>query len=90
MSEDLEARFAKAAQDVNNLSKPPESEMLLTLYSLYKQGTIGDCTGDRPGQMDFIGCAKFDAWTRVAGTSKDQAMEDYIAQVAELVASDAG
>jgi acyl-CoA-binding protein len=37
--------------------------------------------GTRPGFTDFVGRAKFDAWAKLKGTGKDQAMRDYIALV---------
>ncbi len=57
---------------------------MLKLYALYKQATAGDATGDRPGVFDFVRRAKFDAWSAVAGTSKNDAMKQYIALVASL------
>jgi len=51
---------------------------LLKLYALYKQGTSGDAGDARPGVGDLIGRAKYDAWSRIAGTSKEQAMQQYV------------
>lgn len=89
MSEDLNTRFEQASQDVTNLSKAPESDVKLRLYAFYKQSTKGDCTGDRPGMMDFVGRAKYDAWKTLAGISQDDAKEGYIALVEEMKAADA-
>ena len=44
-----------------------------------------DVTGSRPGMMDFKGRAKFDAWSKRKGTTKDAAMEAYVALVDRLV-----
>ena len=57
---------------------------LLKLYSYYKQATEGDVKGDRPGGFDFVGGAKHDAWAKLKGTSKDEAMQNYIKQVERL------
>ena len=54
------------------------------LYALFKQGSTGDVTGDRPGLLDFVGGAKYDAWARLAGTSREEAMQRYIDKVAAL------
>jgi acyl-CoA-binding protein len=37
--------------------------------------------GARPGFTDFVGRAKHDAWAKLKGIGKDQAMRDYIALV---------
>jgi len=54
--------FAAAQVRVKQLSKTPDAAELLELYALFKQATVGDATGDRPGMLDFKGRAKFDAW----------------------------
>ena len=46
--------------------------------------TDGDAAGERPGMTDFVGRYKFEAWETLKGTSKDEAMEKYIALVEEL------
>ena len=43
--------------------------MKLEFYALYKQATEGDVSGKRPGMMDFVGRAKFDAWEKLKGMS---------------------
>ena len=84
MSEDLIARFETAAKDAKNLPARPSNDDMLELYALYKQGSVGDCTGKRPGMLDFVGGAKFDAWSALAGTSQDEAMERYVNKVESL------
>jgi diazepam-binding inhibitor (GABA receptor modulator, acyl-CoA-binding protein) len=82
---DLKTKFEKAAGDVQKLSKKPDNDTLLKLYSLYKQGTVGDVSGKRPGIMDFKGRAKYDAWAELKGTPQKKAMENYIALVEKLI-----
>ena len=41
-------------------------------------------SGSRPGMLDLKGRAKYDAWARQKGTSKDDAMKGYVALVAKL------
>jgi acyl-CoA-binding protein len=54
------------------------NDVLLDLYALYKQATVGNATGDRPGMLDVKGRAKYDAWAKKKGMSKDAAMQAYI------------
>ncbi len=81
---DLSERFNDAQTRVKQLAKAPDTDDLLALYALFKQGTTGDATGSRPGMMDFKGRAKFDAWTTKKGLSKDAAMEAYVSLVDKL------
>ena len=78
--------FAAAQDRVKTLSQTPTNEQLLQLYAWYKQGTTGDVTGKRPGMLDMKGRAKWDAWNKAKGTSKDDAMQRYVALVDDLVA----
>ena len=78
--------FAAAQLRVKQLSKTPDASELLELYALFKQGTVGDVTGERPGMLDFKGRAKFDAWSARQGTNKDSAMSAYVALVSKLAA----
>ena len=81
---DLRTQFEVAAQAAQNLPRRPDNETLLRIYALYKQSTAGDATGARPGFTDFVGRAKHDAWAKLKGTGRDQAMRDYIALVESL------
>ncbi len=57
------------------------NDVMLALYALFKQASTGDATGSRPGMLDIKGRAKFDAWAKHKGMSRDAAMEAYIALV---------
>lgn len=81
---DLKPKFEAAMEAVQGLAKRPDDATLLKLYSLYKQATLGDVSGSRPGFMDFVGRAKHDAWAQLKGTAKDEAMRKYIALVDKL------
>ena len=83
---DLADQFAAAAEASKQLPEKPDNADLLKLYALYKQGNVGDVTGDRPGMMDFVGRAKYDAWAEIAGMSQDEAKQAYIDLVASLQA----
>ena len=89
MSESDE-RFQTAVNDVEQLPERPGNAELLELYALYKQATEGDVTGDRPGMMDFVGRAKYDAWDGLAGMSQDDAKVQYADVVERLKESAEG
>jgi acyl-CoA-binding protein len=80
----LQEQFAQAQSDSKNLSERPDNMTLLKIYALYKQGSSGDATGERPGFTDMVGRAKFDAWEALKGTSKDDAMQQYVDLIEEL------
>lgn len=81
---DLKTQFEQAARDSQELPTRPDNDTLLKLYALYKQGTVGDVNTKRPGTMDFVGRAKWDAWERLKGTTQDQAMQQYVDLVTKL------
>ena len=81
----IKADFEKAQADVKTLTQKPDNATLLELYALYKQGTEGDAAGRRPGIMDPVGRAKFDAWGNKKGVSTDDAMKAYVTYVKKLL-----
>jgi diazepam-binding inhibitor (GABA receptor modulator, acyl-CoA-binding protein) len=81
---DLKSKFEAAAAAAKSTKKRPDNATLLKLYSYYKQATEGDVKSDRPGGFDFVGGAKHDAWSKLKGMSKDEAMQNYIKQVERL------
>ena len=76
--------FEQAVAAVADLTNDPGNDTKLRLYALYKQATVGDADGKRPGFTNPVGRAKYDAWAKLSGTSSDQAESDYIAEVARL------
>jgi len=81
---DLQTRFAQAQREVTGLAERPDNNTMLRLYALYKQATQGDVSVDRPSSFDFVGRAKFDAWSAIMGTAAEDAMQQYIDLVASL------
>jgi acyl-CoA-binding protein len=81
---DLTTKFEEAARDSQTLSERPDNNTLLQLYALYKQASVGDVNTSRPGQFDFVGRAKWDAWDKLKGTSTTEAMQSYIDLVERL------
>ncbi len=81
---DLKAQFEQAVADSKNLPERPDSGTLLKLYALYKQATVGDVDGKRPGFSDMVGRAKWDAWNEMKGNAAEEAMKQYVDLIEEL------
>lgn len=77
--------FEQAQLDVKTLSKRPSNDDLLFLYAHFKQGSDGDVSGKRPGMMDLVGKAKYDAWAKLKGMDKDAAVNAYVSKVSDLL-----
>jgi acyl-CoA-binding protein len=80
---ELLVAFESAADRAKELPHQP-NDVLLDLYGLFKQATTGDVTGEKPGMFDFKGAAKYDAWEKRRGMTKDEAMQAYIDLVDRL------
>lgn len=76
--------FEMAAAAAKSLPAKPDNTTLLRLYALYKQGSVGDVSGDKPGFMDFVGTAKYEAWAKLAGMTKTVAQAQYVELVRKL------
>lgn len=82
---DLQEQFEQAAATSKTLNEKPDNETLLKLYSLYKQGSLGDVDGDAPSNpFDFVAKAKYNAWESLKGKSKEDAMQEYIDLIKKL------
>jgi diazepam-binding inhibitor (GABA receptor modulating acyl-CoA-binding protein) len=82
---ELKEQFEQAAADSKTLPSKPSNETLLQLYSLYKQGSIGDVNTDPPSNpFDFVAKAKYEAWAGLKGKSTANAMTEYIELVKKL------
>ncbi len=84
----LKETFDQAVADSKTLTERPDNSTMLKMYSLYKQATSGDVEGKRPGMMDMINRAKYDAWAELKGKSADEAMQEYIDIIADLKAAE--
>jgi acyl-CoA-binding protein len=80
----LQDQFTQAQLESKTLPERPDNMTLLKMYALFKQGSNGDVSGERPGFTDMVGRAKFDAWEQLKGTSRDDAMQRYVDLVEEL------
>lgn len=81
---DLKKQFEDAAKKALNLKDRPDNDTMLKLYALYKQGSQGDVTGEKPGFFDFVGVAKYEAWAKLKGTAQDAAQKQYVDLVKKL------
>ncbi len=82
---DLQQQFEAAATTSKTLPQKPDNETLLQLYSLYKQGTEGDVNTDPPSNLfDFVAKAKYEAWQKLKGKSKEDAQQEYVSLVTKL------
>ena len=76
--------FENAAAAAKTLPEKPDDNTLLKLYALYKQGSGGDVSGDKPGFFDFVGAAKYEAWEKLRGISSEDAQTRYIEMIRKL------
>jgi acyl-CoA-binding protein len=75
----IQELFEQAVSRSKSLTEKPGNDVLLQLYSLYKQATEGDITIDPPANaFDFVGKAKYNAWESLKGKSKENAMQEYV------------
>lgn len=82
---DLKELFEKSVAESKSLSERPDNQTLLTLYSLYKQGTEGDVNIDPPSNpFDIVNKAKYSAWAAIKGKTKEAAMQEYIDLITKL------
>jgi len=81
---DLNQEFQGAALKSKQLPNQ-SNDNLLKLYSLYKQATEGDINIEKPANpFDMVGNAKFNAWDKLKGINKEEAMKQYIELVKSL------
>ncbi|BBB31713.1 conserved hypothetical protein [Thermotomaculum hydrothermale] len=83
--EELKKQFEEAKKKVFNLKQKPDNDTLLKLYALYKQATEGDISGEKPSIWAMKEYAKFEAWEKLKGISKKEAMQKYISLVEETI-----
>ena len=81
---EINSRFEQASIAAKSLPERPDNNTMLQLYALFKQGSSGDVSGNKPGFFDFVGVAKFEAWERLKGLSQDDARQQYIDLVTRL------
>ncbi len=80
----LQETFIEAVANSKTLTEKPDNETLLKLYALYKQATDGDNNAEAPGGFDFVAKFKYEAWAKLKGILKEDAMQQYIDVVTKL------
>ena len=81
----IKQEFEQASKDIKTLENRPDNDTMLRLYALYKQGSEGDVNGPEPGFFDFVASAKYQAWSKLEGTSNEMTKKKYITLVKSLV-----
>jgi len=81
---DMQERFEAASVAVKSLDEKPDNDTLLKLYALYKQGSEGDVSGEKPGFFDFVALAKYEAWEKLQGMPREDAQQRYVDLVKAL------
>lgn len=81
---DLKKKFETAVANSKNLTERPDNATLLKIYALYKQASVGDNTEKKPGFVDMVGRAKWDAWNGLKGTDTKAAMQQYVDLIESL------
>ncbi|KAF3447873.1 hypothetical protein FNV43_RR08579 [Rhamnella rubrinervis] len=81
----MQEDFEEHAEKAKTLPESTTNENKLILYGLYKQATVGPVNTARPGMFNLREKAKWDAWKAVEGKSKEEAMNDYITKVKQLL-----
>lgn len=82
---DLREQFEAAVAESKQLSSRPSNDILLKLYSLYKQSVDGDAPAEGPtGMFDIVGKAKHNAWASLQGKGSEECMQAYIDLIQEL------
>ncbi|XP_042239873.1 LOW QUALITY PROTEIN: enoyl-CoA delta isomerase 2-like [Homarus americanus] len=81
----LSPQFEEAKAKLGSLKEDPGNDVKLKIYALFKQSTSGAVTTKRPGMMDFVVGAKWDAWNTLGKMSQEDAQNAYIELVHSLV-----
>ena len=74
----LHEQFEQAVTESKQLPEKPSNDVLLKIYSLYKQATQGDVSGEKPNGFDFVNLAKYNAWESQKGKTSEESMQEYV------------
>ncbi|XP_071340387.1 enoyl-CoA delta isomerase 2 isoform X1 [Trachinotus anak] len=77
--------FEQAKSKLAMLRNDPGNEVKLKIYALFKQATQGPCNTPKPGMLDFVNKAKWDAWKSLGSISQDEARQQYCDLIGSLV-----
>ena len=80
------ADFEGAAQKLRDQKPALNDEQKKEVYGLFKQGSVGDNTAEKPGMLSgFEARGKWDAWEAKKGMSQDDAKQAYVDFVTPLL-----
>ncbi|XP_012672374.2 enoyl-CoA delta isomerase 2, mitochondrial [Clupea harengus] len=80
--------FNNAKEKLSGLKKDPGNEAKLKIYALFKQATKGPCNTPKPGMLDFINKAKWDAWKSLGSVSQEEAKQQYVDLITSLAGAE--
>lgn len=83
----LSTDFEKAKLNLEKSSVDVDNETKLKLYGLFKQSTQGVCSTPKPGLTDFVGRAKWTAWSSLGKMTQEDAQKQYVQTVEQLISS---
>ncbi|GLE11412.1 hypothetical protein PINS_up023815 [Pythium insidiosum] len=87
MSSDVDAirREFEAKVALGKTLPPLDDNMAkLEMYALFKQAQHGKNSTPKPGMLDFVGKAKWEAWSKLGDMTPADAMRKYIAIIDDL------
>ena len=79
----IHANFLRKCKEAKSLENVSNENMLL-LYGYYKQATVGNNETPKPSIFSFKETAKWNAWNKQSGLSKEITMKSYIELVKKL------
>uniref|UniRef100_A0A1A8P4W6 Enoyl-CoA delta isomerase 2 n=1 Tax=Nothobranchius rachovii TaxID=451742 RepID=A0A1A8P4W6_9TELE len=82
--------FEEAKSKLSTMRSDPGNEVKLKIYALFKQATQGPCNTPKPGMLDFINKAKWDAWKSLGSISQDQARQQYCDLIGSMLKAEEG
>ncbi|XP_077592432.1 enoyl-CoA delta isomerase 2 isoform X2 [Stigmatopora nigra] len=83
-------QFEEAKSKLSSLKKDPGNDAKLRIYALFKQATRGPCDAPKPGMLDFINKAKWDAWNSLGSLAQEEARQRYCDLIGSLAAAEEG
>ncbi|XP_075894082.1 enoyl-CoA delta isomerase 2 isoform X1 [Nelusetta ayraudi] len=83
-------QFEEAKGRLSTLKKDPGNDVKLKIYALFKQATQGPCNTPKPGMLDFVNKAKWEAWKSLGVISQEDARHQYCDLIGSLAEAEGG
>ena len=79
-SNNIKDSFEKSIQKIKNLdnNKKPSDDILLKLYGLYKQITVGNVNTSKPSLFNYKLLKKWESWNECKDMETEKAQQKYI------------